>query len=426
MTDEWHDPETPSQAPRGIDPAAPVEPLPANQPVEPAPERFPEQPWIPVQPSYLWFDMRERVMLGAVLGLVLAVVAALAVESAVLRWLTVNGEGATGMLWWFIAMFLFFGPVASGAGWYTLARIGTSLPRAALAVALGASMLFWLRVLVDVGARGWAVPAALFSLTVPFLLCWLARRVALDHAIEPAVVSRKVWDEPRRSLAFGLGTVLSVPTARLFHGVAAPVPSRIRSGRGAYTQARTLPDPVVADAAVVAGRRVAIVWLVRTEPGTIEIDAYGHLFPPVNGVPRGRVSAADSLPYFARNLPGARVRAFVGLYAPGDEGLELVAPDSAVRYDAAEHIGRRIATWLAEGGAETSGIDREVLSDVLSLWSTYPTSHAAAVASRGLTRPPSAKPAGKAGSVPPSGSAVVGSATPTRTAQGSQRDGSVS
>lgn len=422
MTDQWRDLGRPALTARDMDPAAPVEPLPANNPVEPVPERFPEQPWIPVHPNYLWFDMRERVMLGAVLGIVLAVVVALAIESAVLRWLTVNGEGITGMLWWFIAMFLFFGPVAAGAGWYTLARIGSSLPRAALAVALGATMLFWLRVLIDVGARGWAVPAALFSLTVPFLLCWLARRLALDHAIEPAVVGRKVWDEPRRSLAFGLGTVLSVPAARLFHGVAAPVPSRIRSGRGAYAQARTLPDPVLADAAVVAGRRVAIVWLVRTEPGTLEIDAYGHLFPPVNGVPRGRVSAADSLPYFARSLPGARVRAFVGLYASGDEGLELVAPDSGVRYDAAEHIGRRIATWLAEGGAETSTIDREVLADVLSLWSTYPTGPAAAPVSKVVKRTESPKSRGKSGSVPHSGTAAVGSATPARTSQGTQRD----
>jgi hypothetical protein len=361
---------------RRFDPAAPVEPQPATPAVEPAPDRFPEQPWTPVQPSYLWFDMRERVMVGAVLGIVLAVVIALAVESTVLRWLAVDREGVTGLLWWFIALFLFFAPVAAGAGWYTLARIGNSLPRAALAVSLGASMLFWLRVLVDTRADGWAVPAALFNLTVPYLLSWLARRVALDHAIEPAVVSRKVWDEPRRSLAFGLGSVLSVPTARLLHGVAAPVPNRIRSGRGTYAQARALQDPVLADAAVVAGRRVAIVWLVRTEPGSIEIDPYGHLFPPVNGVPRGRVSAADALPYFARSLPGARVRAFVGLYASGGEELDLVAPDSAVRYDTADRIGRHIVNWLAEGGAETSGIDREVLADALSLWSTYPTSTA--------------------------------------------------
>jgi hypothetical protein len=175
--------------------------------------------------------------------------------------------------------------------------------------------------------------------------------------------------------------VLSVPTARLLHGVAAPVPNRMRSGRGTYAQARTLQDPVLADAAVVAGRRVAIVWLVRTEPGSIEIDPYGHLFPPVNGVPRGRVSAADALPYFARSLPGARVRAFVGLYAAGDRELELVAPDSLVRYDTADRIGRHIVNWLTEGGAETSGIDREVLADVLSLWSTYPTG---AVPARGV------------------------------------------
>jgi hypothetical protein len=175
---------------RRFDPAAPVEPQPATPAVEPVPERFPEQPWIPVQPSYLWFDMRERVMLGAVLGIVLAVVAALAVESTVLRWLAVGRPGVTGVLWWFIAMFLFFAPVAAGAGWYTLARIGNSLPRAALAVSLGASLLFWLRVLVDTNADGGALPAAAFNLTVPYLLCWLARRIALDHAIEPAVVSR--------------------------------------------------------------------------------------------------------------------------------------------------------------------------------------------------------------------------------------------
>jgi hypothetical protein len=277
------------------------------------------------------------------------------------------------MLWWFIALFLFLAPPAAGAGWYALDRIGSSIPRAVLAVALGATMLFWLRVLLQLHGQQWSVPAAIFNLTVPFLLWWLARRIALDHAVEPAVVGRKVWDEPRRSLAYGLGAVLRVPTARLLHGVAAPVPNRVRSGRGTYAHARAITDPVVADAAVVAGSRVAVVWLVRTEPGTLEIDAYGHLFPSVHGIPRGRVSAADVLPYFERALPGARVRAFVGLYAAGGERLELIAPeDSAVRYDTAERIAGHIATWLSEGGAETSYIDRELLADSLSLWSTYP------------------------------------------------------
>jgi hypothetical protein len=360
------------------DSAEPIEPQPAPPSVPPKPERFPEQPWIPVRPAYLWFDNRERVMPGTLFGIVLTVVIALAVESVVLRWLALEGKGVTGLLWWFIAMFLFFAPPAAGAGWYVLDRIGNSLPRAALGVSLGAMMLFWLRVLVDMEFRGWSVPCALFNLTVPYLLWWLARRIALDHAVEPAVVGRKVWDEPRRAIAYGLGAVLRVPTARLLHGVAAPVPNRVSSGRGTYAHSRTVQDPVVADAAVVAGARVAIVWLVRTEPGQLEIDAYGHLFPSVHGIPRGRVSAADTLPYFARSLPGARVRAFVGLYASGGRDLELRAPDdSAVRFDTAEHIAGHIATWLSEGGAETSVIDREVLADALSLWSTYPTAPAA-------------------------------------------------
>jgi hypothetical protein len=348
--------------------------------VPPKPDRFPESPRLGVRPGYLWFDARERVMPGAVLGLVLAVVAALAVESTLLRWLAVERGGPWGFVWWFIALFLFLAPPAAGAGWYVLERIGSSLPRAALGVALGATLLFWLRVLVYLGFGGWSVPAAVFNLTVPYLLWWLARRIALDHEVEPAVVGRKVWDEPRRALAYGLGAVLRVPTARLLHGVAAPVPNRVRSGRGPFAHARAVRDPVVADAAVVAGRRVAIVWLHRTEPGTLEIDAYGHLFPAVNGVPRGRVSAADTLSYFERAMPGARVRAFVGLYATGGRDIDLTTPpDSAVRYDTAERIAGHIATWLAEGGAETSVIDREILADALSLWSTYPTLPVAAV-----------------------------------------------
>jgi hypothetical protein len=361
--------------------AAPVEPQPVTPSVPPKPDRFPEQPWIPVHPPYLWFDSRERVMPGALFGIVLTVVAALAVESVALRWLAIAADGRlTGFLWWFIALFLFLAPPAAGAGWYALDRIGTSLPSAVLGVSLGASMLFWLRVLVNLDGNGWSIPAAIFHLTVPYLLWWLARRIALDHAVEPAVVGRKVWDEPRRALAYGLGSVLRVPTARLLHGVAAPVPNRVRSGRGTYAHARAVIDPVVADAAVVAGRRVAIVWLVRTEPGELEIDAYGHLFPSVHGIPRGRVSAADTLPYFARSLPGARVRAFVGLYASGGRDLELRGPDdSAVGYDTAERIAGHITTWLAEGGAETSIIDRKVLADALSLWSTYPTQPVAVV-----------------------------------------------
>jgi hypothetical protein len=363
------------------DSAEPVEPQPVTPSVPPKPDRFPESPWIPVHPAYLWFDSRERVMAGALFGIVLTVVAALAIESVVLRWLAIAAEGRlTGFLWWFIALFLFLAPPAAGAGWYALDRIGTSLPAATLGVSLGASLLFWLRVLVDLGGGVSSVLAAAFHLTVPYVLWWLARRIALDHAVEPAVVGRKVWDEPRRALAYGLGSVLRVPTARLLHGVAAPVPNRVRSGRGTYAHARAVVDPVVADAAVVAGRRVAIVWLVRTEPGQLEIDPYGHLFPSVHGIPRGRVSAADTLPYFARSLPGARVRAFVGLYASGGRDLELRTPgDSAVRYDTAERIAGHISTWLSEGGAETSIIDREVLADALSLWSTYPTQPAAAV-----------------------------------------------
>jgi hypothetical protein len=367
MTDQPYEPGYP------VDSAEPVEPQPVNPPVEPKPDLFPEQPWIPVHPAYLWFDNTERVMAGAVFLVVLAVVGAIATETVVLHWVAGHGRGLIGMLWWFIALFLFLAPPAAGAGWYALDRIASSIPRAVLAVALGATMLFWLRVLIERGANGGAIASALFNLTVPFLLWWLARRIALDHAVEPAVVGRKVWDEPRRSLAYGLGSVLRVPTARLLHGVAAPVPNRVRSGRGTYAYARAVSDPVVADAAVVAGCRVAVVWLVRTEPGALEIDAYGHLFPSVHGIPRGRVSAADVLPYFERALPGARVRAFVGLYAAGGEGLELVAPDdSAVRYDTAERIAGHIATWLAEGGAETSYIDRELLADALSLWSTFP------------------------------------------------------
>ncbi|HEY0487050.1 MAG TPA: hypothetical protein VGD72_12465 [Mycobacteriales bacterium] len=363
------------------DSAEPVEPQPVTPSVPPKPERFPEQPWIPVHPAYLWFDSSERVMAGALFGIVLTVVLALSVESVVLRWLALTPDSwLTGLLWWFIALFLFLAPPAAGAGWYALDRIGTSLPAAVLGVSLGASLLFWLRVLADLQGRHASVWAALFHLTVPYLLWWLARRIALDHAVEPAVVGRKVWDEPRRSIAYGLGAVLRVPTARLLHGVAAPVPNRVRSGRGTFAHARAVHDPVVADAAVVAGRRVAIVWLVRTEPGDLEVDAYGHLFPSVHGIPRGRVSAADTLPYFARSLPGAHVRAFVGLYASGGRDLHLRAPeDSAVRYDTAEHIAGHIATWLSEGGEETSTIDREVLADGLSLWSTYPTQAAAAV-----------------------------------------------
>jgi hypothetical protein len=357
-----------------FDSAEPVQPQPVTPPVPPKLDQFPEEPRLLVRPPYLWFDDSERVMPGAVIGIVLVVVAALAVETAVLRWLSVNREGLMGLLYWFIALFLFLAPPAAGAGWYALDRIGNSLPRAALGVALGATLLFWLRVLIQLGTDGWAIPAALFNLLVPYALWALARRVALDHAVEPAVAGRKVWDEPRRALAYGLGHVLRVPTARLLHGVAAPVPNRVRSGRGTYAYAREVQDPVVADAAVVAGRRVAIVWLVRTEPGALEIDAYGHLFPAVHGIPRGRISAADSLTYFERALPGARVRAFIGLYAPGGETLDLTAPDdSAVRYDTADRIAGHIATWLAEGGAETSYVDRETLADALSLWSTYPT-----------------------------------------------------
>ena len=375
-----------------FDSAEPVRPQPVSPPVAPKLDRFPEEPRLLVRPAYLWFDDSERVTPGAVVGIVLAVVAALAVESAVLRRLSVNREGVMGLLYWFMALFLFLAPPAAGAGWYALDRIGNSLPRAALAVAFGATLLFWLHVWVQLGTDGWAVPAGLFNLLAPFALWALARRVALDHAIEPAVAGRKVWDEPRRTLAYGLGHVLRVPTARLLHGVAAPVPGRVRSGRGTYAYAREVRDPVVADAAVVAGRRVAIVWLVRTEPGAIEIDPYGHLFPAVHGIPRGRISAADSLPYFERALPGARVRAFIGLYAPGDEPVDLTAPDdSAVRYDTADRIAVHIADWLAEGGAETSYLDRETLADALSLWSTYPTPPAAPV-SDGDTELPSPAP----------------------------------
>jgi hypothetical protein len=368
MTDEPRDPDAP------FDPAEPVQPQPVTPAVAPKLDRYPDEPRLLVRPAYLWFDANERVMPGAVVGIVLTVVAALAAETAVLRWLSGNREGPMGLLYWFIAVFLFLAPPAAGAGWYALDRIGTSLPRAALAVALGATLLFWLRVYLQLGTGGWAIPAGLFNLVVPYGLWYLARRIALDHAVEPAVAGRKVWDEPRRTLAYGLGHVLRVPTARLLHGVAAPVPNRVRSGRGTYAYAREVHDPVVADAAVVAGRRVAIVWLVRTEPGAIEIDAYGHLFPPVHGIPRGRVSAADSLPYYERALPGARVRAFVGLYASGDDTLDLTAPDdSAVRYDTADRIAVHIANWLVAGGAETSYLDREILADALSLWSTYPT-----------------------------------------------------
>jgi hypothetical protein len=388
MTEEPMDRDAP------FDSAEPVQPQPVTPPVAPKLNRYPDEPRLSVRPAYLWFDDSERVMPGAVVGIVLAVVAALAAESAVLRWLSVNREGVMGLLYWFIALFLFLAPPAAGAGWYALDRIGTSLPRAALAVALGASLLFWLRVFIQLGTDGWAIPAALFNIGVPFLLWALARRVALDHAVEPAVAGRKVWDEPRRTLAYGLGHVLRVPTARLLHGVAAPVPNRVRSGRGTYAYAREVHDPVVADAAVVAGKRVAIVWLVRTEPGTIEIDAYGHLFPSVHGIPRGRISAADSLPYFERALPGARVRAFVGLYA-GDEPVDLTAPDdSAVRYDTADRIAGHIANWLAEGGAETSYLDRETLADALSLWSTYPTPPTAPV-SDGDNELPTPAPANK-------------------------------
>jgi hypothetical protein len=379
-----------------FDPAEPVQPQPVTSPTAPKLERFPDEPRLQVRPAYLWFDAGERVMPAAVFGVVLAVVAALAVESMVLRWLAVNREGVMGLLYWFIALFLFLAPPAAGAGWYALDRIGNSLPRAALGVAFGATLLFWLRVVLQLGTDGWAVPAALFNIAVPFLLWWLARRIALDHAVEPAVAGRRVWDEPRRTLAYGLGHVLRVPTARLLHGVAAPVPTRVRSGRGTYAYAREVHDPVVADAAVVAGRRVAIVWLVRTEPGALEIDAYGHLFPAVRGVPRGRISAADSLPYFERSLPGARVRAFVGLYAPGDTTVDLVAPeDSAVRFDTADRIAVHIATWLAEGGAETSYLDREVLADALSLWSTYPTLPTAPVAEGDAELPTPAAPTHK-------------------------------
>jgi hypothetical protein len=385
MTDEPVDRDAP------FDTAEPVQPQPVTPPVAPKLNRYPDEPRLSVRPSYLWFDDSERVMPGAVVAIVLAVVAALAVESAVLRWLSVNREGLMGLLYWFIALFLFLAPPAAGAGWYALDRIGTSLPRAALAVALGATLLFWLRVFIQLGTDGWAVPAALFNIVVPFALWALARRVALDHAVEPAVAGRKVWDEPRRTLAYGLGHVLRVPTARLLHGVAAPVPNRVRSGRGTYAYAREVHDPVVADAAVVAGSRVAIVWLVRTEPGELEIDAYGHLFPAVNGVPRGRISAADSLPYFERALPGARVRAFIGVYS-SDEPIDLTAPeDSAVRYDTADRIAVHIANWLSEGGAETSYLDRETLADALSLWSTYPTPPTAPV-SDGDTELPTPAP----------------------------------